>query len=227
LSRWLFAPTAAAVDHLRREGIDAGTVHLVGDVMYDAALHFAATAALRVRRPAVFAALAGAPYVLATVHRAENTDDASRLDAIVGALQSLACEIPVVWPLHPRTRRTLDLRGANLQGRGRLHVVEPLGYLDMLELERAAALVVTDSGGVQKEAFFFERPCVTVRDETEWVELVEAGWNTIVPPTSSAVVVDACRAAIGSRGRAIQPYGKGDAAMRIARILRAAAGASG
>ena len=99
-------------------------------------------------------------------------------------------------------------------------MVGPLGYLDMIELQAAAQLVVTDSGGVQKEAFFFARPCVTLRDETEWVELVDAGWNRLAPPTSAEMLVAAMRAAIGSTGRPVRPYGDGDAAQRIAGILR-------
>ena len=219
VSRWLFAPTDLAVANLRREGLAGDGVHQVGDVMYDAALRFARVAAARPVRPAVAAALAGRPFALATVHRAENTDAPERLRAIVGALCALAAEIDVVWPLHPRTRKVLAGLGIEVDAMPSLHAVGPLGYLDMIELQAAARLVVTDSGGVQKEAFFFSRPCVTLRDETEWVELVEAGWNRLAPPNSAEALVAAMRAAIGSTGRPVRPYGDGDAARRIARIL--------
>ena len=220
VSRWLFAPTDLAVSNLRREGLAGDGVHQVGDVMYDAVLRFAEVAASRATRPAVTAALAGRPFVLATVHRAENTDVPERLQAIVDALRVLAGEIDIVWPLHPRTRKVLATLGIDVDAVPSLHVVGPLGYLDMIELQAAAQLVVTDSGGVQKEAFFFARPCVTLRDETEWVELVDAGWNRLAPPTSAEMLVAAMRAAIGSTGRPVRPYGDGDAAQRIAGILR-------
>jgi UDP-GlcNAc3NAcA epimerase len=219
VSHWLFAPTHSAVANLQREGVDAARVHQVGDVMYDAALHFSALARARAVRHPVFAALAGRPFVLATVHRAENTDEPERLRVIVDALVELACETDVVWPLHPRTRKVLMQQGALLGSTPSLHCVEPLGYLDMLEMEKAAALVVTDSGGVQKETFFFGRPCVTLRDETEWVELVTAGWNRLAHPTSVATLMAAFHAALGSVGEPVRPYGNGDAAQRIARVL--------
>jgi UDP-GlcNAc3NAcA epimerase len=219
VSHWLFAPTDSAVANLQREGVDAARVHQVGDVMYDAALHFSALARARSVRHPVFAALAGRPFVLATVHRAENTDEAERLRVIVDALVELARETDVVWPLHPRTRKVLMQQGALLGSTPSLHCVEPLGYLDMLEMEQAAALVVTDSGGVQKETFFFGRPCVTLRDETEWVELVAAGWNRLARPTSVAALMAAFHAALGSVGEPVRPYGNGDAAQRIARVL--------
>ena len=219
VSRWLFAPTDSAVVNLKREGIEGGPVHQVGDVMYDAALRFAKVAAARPARPAVGAALGGRAFALATVHRAENTDEPERLRAIVAALRALSGEIDVVWPLHPRTRKVLATLGVDVDGQKSLHAVGPLGYLDMIELQAAAQLIVTDSGGVQKEAFFFGKPCVTLRDETEWVELVEAGWNRLAPPTSVDALTSAFRAAIGSTGRPVRPYGDGYAARRIAAIL--------
>lgn len=220
VSHWLFAPTPAAVLNLQREGIVSPEVHRVGDVMYDAALHFAAVASARSERPLVLAQLSGRPFVLATIHRAENTDSAECLRTIVQALIALASDIDVVWPLHPRTRNALEKLGLNVNAKTGLHCIEPLGYLDMIEIERAAQMVITDSGGVQKEAFFFGKPCVTLRDETEWVELVEAGWNRLAPPTSTEALQKAFRAALGTSGAAIKPYGRGDAARRIAGILQ-------
>ena len=128
--------------------------------------------------------------LLATVHRAENTDAPERLSAILDGLCGLADSLAVVLPLHPRTRRVLVDSGELGRYATRLHLIDPVGYLDMLMLEKNAALIATDSGGIQKEAFFYKIPCVTLRDQTEWVELVDFGWNLIVPPISSNAVAD-------------------------------------
>jgi len=220
VSQWLFAPTEAAVHNLAREGISGPQVHDVGDVMYDAALHFSTIASARSERPDAWTSVAGRPFVLATIHRAENTDDSQRLRVIVAALSALAGEIDVVCPLHPRTRAAMARMGLRLEAELGMHCVEPMGYLDMIEMEQAAQMIVTDSGGVQKEAFFFGKPCVTLRDETEWVELIDAGWNRLAPPQSKAAVLEVFRSALGSSGRSIRPYGEGDAARRIANILQ-------
>jgi UDP-GlcNAc3NAcA epimerase len=224
ISRWLFTPTVTAREHLLREGVAQACIVPVGDVMYDVALHHGARVGAA---GGVLGALGLAPgaYALATVHRAENTDDARRLDAIVAALQTLSLRLPVVWPLHPRTRGVLQQAG-RLQALGDgLHLIHPVGYLDMVQLEKYAALVATDSGGVQKEAFFHGVPCVTLRDETEWVELVDAGWNRLAPPHAAAEVAAALLAALGTRGEAVRPYGDGDAAQRIVQRLAADLGA--
>jgi len=223
VSHWLFAPTESAVLNLRHEGIAGAQVDQVGDVMYDAALYFSAIARARDQRHPAFADVATRPFVLATVHRAENTDDPKRLRTIVEALTALSREIDVVWPLHPRTRKAFAQIGASAEPSASMHYVEPLGYLDMLEMEHRAAMVVTDSGGVQKETFFFGKPCVTLRDETEWVELVATGWNRLAPPTSAGVLTAAFGAALGTVGQPVRPYGDGDAAPRIARALAGAA----
>ena len=213
----LFAPTEAAVRHLEHEGIETSGIHLVGDVMYDAALHYA-------RRAGDDSRILGdlrlepASYVLATIHRAENTDVRTRLTAIFGGLARVAAEMPVVVPLHPRTRRALAQTRIDTS---HLTVTEPLGYLDMIELERNARLIATDSGGVQKEAYFHRVPCVTLRDETEWVELVEHGWNTLAPPTDAAAVSGAILRRLNVRGREIGLYGNGTAARAIVDILLA------
>jgi UDP-GlcNAc3NAcA epimerase len=224
VSHWLFAPTETAVANLQCEGISGPQVHQVGDVMYDAALHFSALARARSERPSALTALSGRPFVLATIHRAENTDESQRLRAIVEALIALSSEIDVVWPLHPRTRAVLAKLGLDLDATTGLHCVAPLGYLDMIEMEQSAEMVITDSGGVQKEAFFFQKPCVTLRDETEWVELVDAGWNRLAPPASAAALRTAFRSALGTSGEPVLPYGAGDAARRIAEILRGSQG---
>lgn len=213
----LFAPSETAVRNLLREGIEEGRIKLVGDVMYDAALYYGAKAE---RESCILQKLGLRPkeYVLATVHRAENTDDAKRLGVILQALAKLHKEVPVVFPVHPRTQK---------QGRAfglenyleKMLAVEPVGYLDMIMLEQNARLILTDSGGVQKEAYFYRVPCITVREQTEWVELVEAGWNRLQPPQSAEALVQAIRNSLGIQGKEIHLYGSGDAAQRISTLL--------
>lgn len=221
ISTWLFTPTDAAVQHLCSEGVAVDKIVPVGDVMYDVALHFGGQAAGMVGALSRLGLPSGG-YVLATVHRAENTDHAEHLEVIVAALIATGQKLPVVWPLHPRTRGVLRHKGMldRLTASG-VRLIEPVGYLEMLQLERYAALVVTDSGGVQKEAYFFQVPCVTMRDETEWVELVEAGWNRLAPPNDPGTVIAAIRDALGTRGRDVSLYGSGDAADKI--VVRLAA----
>jgi UDP-GlcNAc3NAcA epimerase len=218
VSHWLFAPTHTAAEHLAREGFALEQIIHVGDVMYDVALHHGARLqsgiGLMLRL-----GLEDKGYVLATIHRAENTDHPQRLDVIVEALIATAQTLPVVWPLHPRTRAVLQKAGKLELLTTAVHLIEPVGYLDMVQLEKYAALIVTDSGGVQKEAFFYRVPCVTLRDETEWVELLEAGWNRLAPPVGVQNMLQALQAALGSQGREIQPYGVGDTADRIVKRL--------
>jgi UDP-GlcNAc3NAcA epimerase len=209
LSDALFAPTARAVENLRNEGIPARRIRRVGDVMFDAALHYGSKSNGRILGKL---ALEPKNYILATVHRAENVDRPERLRAILDGLSSV--RLPVVLPLHPRTRSRLRSAPA------RLRIVDPLGYLDMVALERNARLIATDSGGVQKEAFFYRVPCVTLRTETEWVELVELGWNRVVPPTSARRVARGIEASMDRRGSPSRVYGDGRAARRIVEILR-------
>jgi UDP-GlcNAc3NAcA epimerase len=216
----LFAPTQVAVANLEAERLHDRSIHLVGDVMYDAALCFAPPPA---EQTAILNRLGVSPggYVLATVHRAENTDDPERLLAVFRGLAGVASECDVVVPLHPRTRAALNrLDGATEFG-PRLRLLPPIGYVEMLALEKNAAVIATDSGGVQKEAFFVRVPCVTLRDETEWTELVDLGWNRLAPPTDSATIGAALRAAMGSRGQDAAPYGDGRAGVKIAELLAA------
>lgn len=222
ISRWLFTPTDGASAHLLREGVDDSKIHPVGDVMFDVALRHGARTGSDGGMLGSLGAQRGiraGHYCLATVHRAESTDHPQRLAAIVDALTRFAREIPVVWPLHPRTRAVLAREGRLDALAQALVLVEPLGYLDMVQLEKHAALIATDSGGVQKEAFFYRVPCVTLRDETEWIELIESGWNRLAPPVHAAAVLTALRASLGTQGRTIAPYGDGDAASRIVRRL--------
>ncbi len=220
ISTWLFTPTEAAIQHLRSEA-SAGQIVPVGDVMYDVALHFSVRVSPTGGVLARLGLLSGG-YVLATVHRAENTDLVARLEVIVTALSVTARKLPVVWPLHPRTRRVLQYHGLldKLVASG-VCLIEPVGYVEMVQLEKYAALVVTDSGGVQKEAYFFQIPCVTMREETEWVELVQAGWNRLAPPDDPDTVTTAIFEALGTRGHEVSPYGEGDAAEKIVARLAA------
>jgi UDP-N-acetylglucosamine 2-epimerase len=206
VSTRLFCPTETAVRNLAREGITSG-VDLVGDVMYDASL-----AALERTNGAVLErhGLNAGTYVLATVHRAENTDDPERLDQIVRGLAELGR--PVLWPLHPRTRDRLgSFRPGNIT------MTEPFGYLDMLSAERSASTIVTDSGGVQKEAYILGVPCVTVRDETEWVETVETGWNSLAGADADRIVALANRPP--PTGERPPLFGDGRAGDRIVALL--------
>lgn len=222
LSTLLFAPTKRAVDNLRCEGLSAN-VHLVGDVMYDAALFYGTRAQQRSQVLHRFG-LVDNDYVLASIHRAENTDNLLRLQTLIRALAELAHEISVVLPLHPRTRKTLEREGM-LAATGLVRLSDPVGYLDMVMLEKNARLVATDSGGVQKEAFFHGVPCVTLRNNTEWAELIELGWNRLAPPTSTASVLTILRESLWMTPGAAtntNPYGNGHASEEMAQILRSA-----
>ena len=198
LSQLLFAPTRAAVGHLAREGLVEG-VHHVGDVMQDAVL---AMAALPDQGVGILRRLDLTPgaYAVATLHRAATTESAASLAAAVGYLRRRAAGTPVVLPLHPRTREAAARFGVDLAG---LTAIEPLGPIDMQRLLAGCALVLTDSGGLQKEAYFHRKPCVTLRDDTEWSETVDAGWNRLW-------TVNDYRPR-----REIDDYGAGDAADRI------------
>lgn len=217
LSAVLFCPTEVAVANLSAEGICDG-VHLVGDVLLDAVRMFTPVAQLRstvLQR----AGLGPRDYVLATVHRAANVDDPAPLAAILRALQRIAAGRPVVMPLHPRTRDNVQRFGLQELLHGLL-VMEPLGFLDMLMLEQSARAIVTDSGGVQKEAFFFGVPCVTLREETEWTETVDSGWNRLAGSCEDRIVA-ACEERWAVPAASLAAYGDGMAARHIERIVSA------
>lgn len=215
----LFAPTVASCDNLHREGVPDSRVRLVGDVMYDATLQYGLVAEAR-STVLEQLQLIGKDYILATLHRAENTENSVRLRIIIAALIRIAEELPVILPLHPRTRKYLEELGLLQQALQHLRLVDPVGYLDMLMLEKNARLITTDSGGVQKEAFFHRVQCLTLRDQTEWVELVDMGWNRLVSPTSVGAVVEGFASALqASPGLEDTPYGDGHAGERIAQLL--------
>lgn len=212
-SSLLFTPCNQADMNLRNEGISGAHVCNVGDVMYDAVLMFGDAVDAAATQLEQLGVERG-KYLLATIHRQENTDDKERMVAIMDGLG--ASPYPVLLPLHPRTRGILA--SLDLTVPSNVHIVDPLGYLQMLDLERNAALVVTDSGGVQKEAYFHRVPCITLRDETEWTELVELGWNQLASPSRDDLRT--IIAAGGTVGREdILPYGDGTAAHKIARAL--------
>ncbi len=209
LSDLLFCSSQVGIANLRSEGISQAA-HEVGDVMLDAFLHFSVVAkAQDVQVGAVVDIPDG--FVLATIHRPSNTDDAGRLAAIIRQLGEL--EATVVWPVHPRNRKGLE----QVQLPGNLVCIEPVGYLEMLTLLRRAAAVVTDSGGLQKEAHWAARPCVTLRAETEWTETLDGGWNVLADPMAGSMHRLAFRTPT-SAWKMI--YGDGNAADRIATGIR-------
>jgi len=218
VSTALFCPTEAAVENLRAEGVTTG-VHNVGDVMFDVSLFYRE----RARRETKILTQLGVEerrFALVTCHRAENTDDPDRLAGIVNAIGTIARSLRVVLPLHPRTRKLLE--AARLTDRlDGVTIAEPLSYLDMIALEQAATVILTDSGGVQKEAFFYGVPCITMRDETEWVETVECGANRLAGASTDAILSAFDHVmANGAVAPTVAPYGSGRAADDIvARIL--------
>ena len=180
ISSFLFCPTYAAVRNLKQEGISEG-VHHVGDVMYDAALSFGKIAEQNSTILSLLQ-LKAKQFHLCTVHRAENTDNRERLSQIIQALIEIARpECPVILPLHPRTKKCLNALQlySTIKTNQDLRLIEPVDYLDMIMLEKHAKTILTDSGGIQKEAYFHRTPCVTLRDETEWIETIAAGWNQL------------------------------------------------
>lgn len=211
LADLLFCPTRTAVDNLAREG--RADAHLVGDVMYDG---FRREAARADRSVVERLGLTWKRYVLATVHRAETTDDPARLGAVMAGLGRAGRRTPVVLPLHPRTRAALDRSG--IVPDPTVRVVPPQPYHAMLGLLEGAAAVATDSGGLQKEAAFARVPCITLREETEWQETVESGWNRLALLTVEGI--DEAIAATAPPPASLPPdYGDGDAAGRILRLI--------
>jgi len=213
----LCCPTQTAVGNLAREGITDG-VHLVGDTMYDLLRRMRPVA--RERSDVVDRlGLRGQPYFIATVHRAYNTDDPARLAGIFDAFARLRRK--VILPVHPRTRKQLEAGGESaepLEIPDNVRLVEPLSYVDMLRLLDDAELVLTDSGGVQKEAYWLGVPCVTLRPETEWVETVDAGWNVIADADSMRIVA-AAEKGDWPTTQIRDAFGRGDAGARIVDLL--------
>lgn len=213
LSTLLFAPTDTAVANLRSEGITAG-VFQIGDVMLDAARYFSNKIKPTYRSPVCD------HYLLATIHRAENTDSESQLRNVLNVLDTVADDVglPIIFPIHPRTKERIQRWNIPLPDT--INLMKPVDYFEMLALIHGCTLVLTDSGGVQKEAFFLEKPCITLRTETEWLETVRLGWNIVVGCDG----ILACRAAHQfltnpPRPAASNPFGDGHAAERVAEII--------
>ncbi len=214
ISDVLFCPTDSAIENLKREGFEHIACRIVknGDVMQDAAMFYAGKA----RKPEQ-----DIPerFVLCTVHRAENTDDPQRLSGIFKALERISQELPVVLPLHPRTRNKLAGIGYDFAN-SKIRFIEPVGYLEMVWLLKQCELVMTDSGGLQKEAYFFGKYCVTMRDETEWVELVENGFNQLAGSDTDRILE--CVTELRQKeqcGFESRLYGNGDAGKQIVEFL--------
>ena len=215
VSRWLFCPTEKAVENLRTEGTAESRLSRPGDVMYDAALFYSAIAKPGRLVQGLLTELKGG-FCVATVHRAKNTDNVERLRGIVTALEEIATDIPVVVPLHPRTRARLEAFGIRCS---RVQVIEPVSYFDMICLMRACKAVLTDSGGLQKEAFFFGRPCVTLREETEWTELVSLGVNILGGSQKETICAAWHRLRHAPGDFNARPYGNGTAGEEIVSLL--------
>ena len=212
----LFAPTDTAINNLKTEGLKNNAFQ-VGDVMYDATLYYKKLAQ---KNSTILKEHHLNKYTLVTIHRAENTDNQQILKNIINALLVLAEKINLVMPIHPRTVNALKKLTLFNEVQDKITLIKPVGYLDMLMLEQKAQLIVTDSGGVQKEAFFHKVPCITLRDQTEWTELIALDWNRLVSTNQIKQLPDICIGAIGTQGKAETPYGKGDAANKIVNILR-------
>ena len=222
VSTILFCPTQTAVDNLKAEGYPFAlpekrhqVIQNVGDVMYDATLHYRDLARQHVSLDKWQLEEDG--YALCTLHRAENTDDPDRLANILAALREISAHCPVLLPLHPRTRNLLTKAGKQdwLVG---IKVIDPVPYLEMQRLEMGARIILTDSGGIQKEAFFHGVPCITLRDETEWIETVSLGWNQIVGANQRKIV----EAVSNMKKPSIEkssPYGDGQAVQLILKSL--------
>lgn len=221
LSDILFVPTEQAKNNLLAESFAMNKIHFTGDVMYDAALFYSKKAE---DKSNMLQKLKLTPknYILCTIHRAENTDNTVRLQNIVQALIKLAKTIQVVVPLHPRTKKTLHAAGLLELLSQSVTVIEPVGFLDMIMLEKYAKVICTDSGGVQKEAYFYKVPCITLRDETEWVELVKHGWNTLISPNSLASMIKGMHESLQSNGGEHKElYGDGTASCQIIDKIKA------
>ena len=217
ISNFLFCPTEIAVKNLHSEGFNDFNckVENIGDVMYDVALYYSQTSE---KRSTVIndLHLKEKPFILATLHRQENTDDLQRLHAIIDAFNNLNNQFQIVLPLHPRTKHIIERENIKLS----FQPIQPVGYFDMIELLKNCSMVVSDSGGLQKEAFFFKKHCLVTRDETEWTELVDLSYNFMVGANREKIERKAIELANDSSKFNEKPYGNGDSALRIAKYLK-------
>lgn len=212
ISKYLFAPTDTAIKNLKNENITENVFN-TGDVMFDAIKLFKEKA-LETSTVLIDNNISPNEYILSTIHRAENTNDINRLKNIINALNE--CEKNIVLPLHPRTHKFIKDYGLTINNN--IKIIAPVGYLDMINLENNSQKIVTDSGGVQKEAYFLQKPCITMRDETEWIETVENGWNTIVG-SNKEKILDAI-INFNPKGEQKMVFGHGNAADIISEKLK-------
>ena len=217
ISNYLFCPTEVAVKNLQAEGFENFAINIInsGDVMYDVALYYSQFSG---DRSTIISDLGlnEKPFLLTTLHRQENTDDLLRLNSIISALNLLSTDFRIVLPIHPRTRKILQNENIKLN----FEPIDPVGYFDMIELLKHCKLVITDSGGLQKEAFFFGKHCLVARDETEWTELVDLNYNFMVGAETEKMVNTVAKVENASAKFDIKPYGEGNAAEKIALILK-------
>lgn len=217
LSTLLCCPTVTAIKNLHEENIKNGVYH-VGDIMYDAAIHFADQAE-RYSTILQTQSLKPKEFILCTVHRAENTDNETRLSQIIKAFKEISEQgVKIIFPLHPRTKSWLKKYSLMnvLQNCPNILLTEPLGFLDMVMLERNAQAILTDSGGIQKEAYFHHTPCITLREETEWTETIESGWNQLAGSNAEQIIK--CLST-PTEHREISEYGNGHTAEKILGLL--------
>jgi UDP-GlcNAc3NAcA epimerase len=216
ISSHLFCPTQLSVQNLMDEGFENfnASIILSGDVMLDAALFYGA---ISEKKSTIIKNLSLKDgFVLSTIHRQENTDNSQRLSSIVDGLNQIHRSVPVVVPMHPRTAKILE----SLSIKPDFFAIDPVGYFDMVELIKHSSMVITDSGGLQKEAFFFDKPCITLREETEWVELVDNGFNTLSGLTSNDILTTWQTMSQRALNFNVDLYGNGKASERIAKYLQ-------
>lgn len=220
LSTWLFCPTQTAINNLKKEGIvdstnniqissDNKRVCMTGDIMYEASMYYRQN-----NKAHILPQFENSDFILLTIHRAENTDNIERLSSIVKAINECR-DKKFVFPVHPRTRKILEQN--NLHFENHVTLIDPIGYFEMIAYEEKCSCVLTDSGGVQKEAFFFEKPCITMRDSTEWVELVENGWNTLTGADTQKIINTIKKIKIPNTHPLL--YGDGECAKKIINSL--------
>lgn len=210
ISDFLFCSTSGAVENLEKENLNTAEKSIcnVGDIMLDGALFYAN----KIKgKPSPTLQIPFDNFILCTIHRAENTDHPERLKEIVLGINEIHKTTPVILPIHPRTAALIDKLSVRLNA----HIIEPVGYFDMIRLIQGCSLVMTDSGGLQKEAFFFKRNCVTMRDQTEWVQLVEGGFNILAKATASDIVEKVNLMSKRSNDFEVNLYGDGNAAHKI------------
>ncbi len=228
ISTFLFCPTNQAVQNLSKEGIKGGkrnVVTKVGDVMYDSVLYYSEIAENRsiILKDLGFftpdSSLRTPNYYLATLHRAENTDSPKTLKSILSALNEIAKNVPVILPLHPRTKKMMEAHHL-FPKTERIKLIDPVSYFDMLKLEKYARAILTDSGGVQKEAYWFGVPCFTLRNETEWVETTRSGWNILAGTGKQSILEEVrYRKVRGKPAKKRGAFGDGKAGQRIIQII--------